>query len=169
MVKSIPKSLRSSAIPYFAFSIGITALYIANPSSTLFFQVSYGAMVLLMAVSLHFYALQISDRSVKILLERAAFFIIAAFALWNVDNLMCAHLRRIRTEILPPFFGPFLQFHAWWHILTMISGIHSLTAVLVAWCKTNPKRLESNKILWKLTTFWNGMVPWILFSQKLKK
>jgi hypothetical protein len=123
-------------------------------------------MVLLISVSFYLYAAQIaaSSVSIKVLMARATFFMIAAFAIWNVDNLMCAALRRIRTQMLPRILNPLLQFHAWWHILTMISGVHSLTAVVVAWCKMNPKVLTRNKVLWKLTKTCNGMIPWMTFE-----
>lgn len=39
------------------------------------------------------------------------------FAVWNVDNLFCPTLRSWRAKIGP--FGFLLEFHAWWHILTM--------------------------------------------------
>lgn len=166
MVKWIPKWFRSTPIPYYAFSIAITALYVSFPSCTLFFQVSYGAMVLLMSISLHFYAREIpSGASVQVLLKRAAVFVIFAFAVWNVDNLLCGMLRRLRTEYLPAFLGPMLQFHAWWHILTMISGLHSLAAVTMAWCKTHPEKLAKEKIEWKLRAHCNGIIPWIRYKQ----
>ena len=124
-------------------------------------------MVLLMAVSLHFYANQIpSGASVKILLKRAAIFILAAFIIWNIDNLMCEKLRKLRSDYLPSFMGPLFQFHAWWHVLTMISGTHSMVAVTMARCKTHAEHLERNEILWKLEGhYFNGMVPWIHFKR----
>ena len=171
MINWIPKWIRSTPIPYYTFSIIISALYVYNPACTLFFQVSYGAMILLMALSLHFYAKQIpSGASVKVLLERAAIFILFAFAVWNVDNLMCEKLRKLRSEYLPAFLGPLLQFHAWWHVLTMISGTHSLVAVKMAWCKTNSKAMEKAGILWEIEAHFNGILPWIHFkTTEIKK
>lgn len=170
MVSWIPKWIRSTPIPYYTFSIIITTLYFYNPACTLFFQVSYGAMILLMALSLHFYARQIpSGASVKVLLERATIFILFAFAVWNVDNLMCEKLRRLRTGYLPSFLGPLLQFHAWWHVLTMISGTHSLVAVTMAWCKTNPEKLKRVGVLWNLQAHFNGILPWIHFKRNQNK
>lgn len=169
MVNWIPKWIRSTPLLYYTFSIIITVLYVYNPACTLFFQVSYGAMILLMAVSLHFYARQIpSGASVKVLLDRAAIFILFAFAIWNVDNLMCEKLRKLRSEYLPSFLGPLLQFHAWWHVLTMISGTHSLVAVTMAWFKMNPKKMEKAGISWKLDAHFNGILPWIHFKKSQK-
>lgn len=124
-------------------------------------------MILLMSISLHFYARQIpAGDSVKILLQRAAVFMISAFVVWNIDNLMCETLRRWRSEHLPAVLGPLLQFHAWWHVLTMISGTHSLIAVTVAWCKTNAAaKLKKEKIAWKLDSHCNGILPWIHFKK----
>lgn len=165
MVRWIPKWIRSTPFVYYSFSILITTLYVFNPAATLFFQVSYGAMIVLMALSLHFYAKQIpSGASVKKLLQRAAIFILSAFAIWNVDNLLCAQLRKLRNDHLPIFLGPLLQFHAWWHVLTMISGTHSLVAVTMAWCKMNQKKMEKVGVLWKLDAHFNGILPWIHFK-----
>lgn len=170
IVRRIPEWFRSSPIGYFVFSILITILYINIPSCTIFFQTSYAAMILLMSISLHFYAHQIpSGDSVKILLQRAAIFMITAFIIWNIDNLMCEKLRNLRSHYLPAFLGPLLQFHAWWHVLTMISGTHSLIAVTMAWCKTNAvEALKKEKIVWKLNSHCNGMIPWIHFKKSRK-
>ena len=170
LVQWIPKGFRSTPFVYYAFSTVITLLYLNFPSCTLFFQVSYGAMILLLSLSLHFYAQQIpSGTMVKVLLQRSAIFIISAFILWNMDNLMCDKLRRLRTDFLPTFLGPMFQFHAWWHVLSMISGVHSLVAVLMAWCKTNPERLSKEMVLWKLDTHFNGILPWIHFKKLIIK
>lgn len=172
MVNWIPKWIRSTPIPYYSFSVLITAMYISVPSCTVFFQVSYGVMILLMAVSLHFYGLQVpSGDSVKVLLRRAAIFMIFAFAIWNVDNLLCESLRKIRNDYLPFFLKPLLQFHAWWHVLSMISGTHSIVAVVMAWFKTNPQLLAKENLQWKLQAHYNGIFPWIYFikSEKTKK
>lgn len=171
MVRGIPKWIRSSPIGYYAFSILITVLYISVPSCTLFFQVSYGVMILLMAISLHFYARQIpSGDSVKVLLQRAAIFMISAFTLWNIDNLMCEKLRHFRSQYLPTFLGPLFQFHAWWHVLTMVSGTHSLIAMTVAWCKTNAAaQMKKENIAWKLDSHCNGILPWIHFKKSTSK
>jgi len=170
MVQWIPKWFRATLIPYYSFSVLITAMYISIPSCTVFFQASYGAMIILMAASLHFYAHQVpSGDSVKVLLRRAAIFMIFAFAIWNVDNLLCEKLRSIRSDYLPFFLQPLLQFHAWWHILSMISGIHSIVAVVMAWCKTNSQLLVQEQLVWKLQAHYNGIFPWIYFTTKKTK
>ncbi len=161
--KYIPNWIRSSPVPYYAFSLFITALYISAPSCTLFFQVSYGAMILLMALSLHWYACDLEfkqtpagARSIRSLLNRSAVFMVAAFGLWNVDNFWCDGLRSLRLKV--PVFGPFLQMHAWWHILTMISGTHTIVALITAWCKVEA---PAGGFQWEMKAICNGIIPWI--------
>lgn len=91
---------------------------------------------------------------------------IFAFAIWNVDNLFCSHIRKIRINYMPSFLGPILQFHAWWHVLSMISGTHSIVAIVMAWCKTHPEGLKNAEIAWKLKTHCNGIIPWIHFERR---
>ena len=83
------------------------------------------------------YARQIpAGDSVKILLQRAAVFMISAFVVWNIDNLMWKRCVVGDQSIFPPssarcsnstLGGTFLQ----WFPDTF------LVAVTVAWCKTN--------------------------------
>lgn len=120
-----------------------------------------------MALSLHFYACDLESkftasgaRSIRSLLNRSAAFLVAAFVLWNVDNFCCSGLRELRAKI--PYIGPFLQFHAWWHVLTMISGTHSIVAMTTAWCKTNP---GDGNYRWHMRGRCNGMIPWLSIDQ----
>lgn len=57
------------------------------------------------------------SRLIKVTLASAAL----GFALWNVDNLCCAHLRALRSKI-PSLF--FFELHAWWHFCTAIAAYY---------------------------------------------
>ena len=37
------------------------------------------------------------------------------FFLWNVDNLFCPTVKRVRYEVSPAALRPFTQLHGWWH------------------------------------------------------
>ncbi len=159
----MPVWVRRTPVPYFAFSLLITALYVSAPTFTLFFQVSYGAMIVLMALSLHFYACDLESkytptgaRSIRALLNRSAVFMLAAFALWNVDNVWCDRLRSLRVKF--PVFGPWLQMHAWWHLLTMISGTHTIVATITAWCKQEGGK---GHFKWQMNSICSGIIPWM--------
>lgn len=170
MIRWVPKRIRASPVGYYAFSIFITALYVYDPANTIFFQVAYGTMILLMAISLRLYSAKLSPApSIDSLLNRSAIFMIFAFGIWNIDNLMCHKLRSLREDHLPAFLAPLMQFHAWWHVLSMIAGTHTMIAVVMAWCKTNPKKLEREGIVWKLSAHFNGIFPWIHYKTKSVK
>ncbi|XP_068687392.1 alkaline ceramidase 3-like [Montipora foliosa] len=47
------------------------------------------------------------------------------FLLWNIDNHFCLSLRQLRNYC-PPFFRPFLQFHALWHILAGLGAYYQI-------------------------------------------
>lgn len=88
---------------------------------------------------------------------------IFAFSIWNIDNLLCDQIRKLRINYVPSFMGPLLQFHAWWHVLSMI---YSIVAIAMAWCKTHPECFKQAEITWKLKTHCNGIVPWINFEKR---
>ncbi len=47
---------------------------------------------------------------------------LAGFAIWNVDNIYCVHLRTWREIILLPW-AVVLEGHGWWHLFTGL-GMH---------------------------------------------
>jgi hypothetical protein len=53
---------------------------------------------------------------------------IAAFAIWNVDNICCDSLRRAREALSP--LGFLLEGHAYWHFGTGYGAFLIITAVL---------------------------------------
>lgn len=55
--------------------------------------------------------------------------LVSGFVLWNIDNYYCSNLRQIRRHHLDPFLGFLTQFHAWWHLLTLIASIYAVKSI----------------------------------------
>ncbi|UNI15297.1 alkaline ceramidase ydc1 [Purpureocillium takamizusanense] len=49
---------------------------------------------------------------------------VAGFAIWNLDNIFCSQLRRLRRAMGLPW-AVLLEGHAWWHLMTGLGGILS--------------------------------------------
>lgn len=52
------------------------------------------------------------------------------FACWLFDNGACVHLHKLRQNG-EAWWSCFLQFHAWWHVLTFIGSIWVMFSVMV--------------------------------------
>ncbi|KAI8872852.1 alkaline phytoceramidase [Ramicandelaber brevisporus] len=107
------------------------------------FQVSYGALVVLIQVlgmrtimyledvtgnpeaAAHFEKCKDAAKSLFI---RAIFTYVLGYGLWNIDMNFCDHLIAIREKVGLPFSALF-QFHLWWHLLTGL-GTYSCTTIL---------------------------------------
>ncbi|KAL9933192.1 hypothetical protein V8E36_007910 [Tilletia maclaganii] len=115
----------------FTFLIIYTHLYFSNKENTLLHQLTYA--MLQIGSSVRVYSLLSSNPSsalsqkggsqalvrqhVKSLFWTSTACFVVAFALWNVDNVFCEDLHKIRRRIgLVP--GIVLQGHSWWHLLT---------------------------------------------------
>jgi hypothetical protein len=157
----IPTSWRRNPVGWYAAATGITLFYLFVPIPVLF-QSLYGAMLGLVALSLHFMKLALFAQGstavgerVHTLLVRSLLLLLLAFMLWNVDNVFCPYLRDIRNdERMPSLLKPLFQLHAWWHIGTMLSGVHSLAATMLYWC-------ETRKLPCHLRYHFMGIFPWI--------
>ena len=57
------------------------------------------------------------------------FTLVSAFVLWNIDNYYCSQLCYARKQYLDPFLGFLTQFHAWWHLLTLIASIYAVKSI----------------------------------------
>lgn len=55
--------------------------------------------------------------------------LVSGFVLWNIDNYYCSHLRYARKHYLHPSLGFLTQFHAWWHLLTLIASIYAVRSI----------------------------------------
>jgi dihydroceramidase len=49
---------------------------------------------------------------------------LVAFALWNVDNLLCSHLTFLKSTLGSPSAWLF-EAHAYWHLLTGV-GVYAI-------------------------------------------
>lgn len=56
-------------------------------------------------------------------------FLVSGFAIWNIDKHCCPQLRYARKHYLRPSLGFLTQFHAWWHVLTLIACIYAVRAI----------------------------------------
>ncbi|XP_074633553.1 alkaline ceramidase 3-like isoform X3 [Acropora palmata] len=88
-------------------------MYVAfvNP---LIFQWSYAILVLILIFGAYTSSKKHRHSQRLLVISLASYGI--GFLLWNIDNNFCVSLRAIRNSS-PPFFRPFLQFHALWHTL----------------------------------------------------
>lgn len=91
----------------------ITLMYVAfvNP---LIFQWSYAILVVILIVGAYTSSKKHRHSQRLLVISLVSYGI--GFLLWNIDNNFCVSLRAIRNSS-PPFFRPFLQFHALWHTL----------------------------------------------------
>ncbi|KAE9566944.1 hypothetical protein CGMCC3_g16877 [Colletotrichum fructicola] len=47
---------------------------------------------------------------------------LSGFLIWNLDNSLCSHIRRLRRQLGFPW-GALLEGHAWWHLMTGLGGM----------------------------------------------
>ncbi|KAF0318768.1 alkaline phytoceramidase [Colletotrichum asianum] len=47
---------------------------------------------------------------------------LSGFLIWNLDNFLCSHIRRLRRQLGFPW-GALLEGHAWWHLMTGLGGM----------------------------------------------
>lgn len=102
-----------------AYALGTTAVYLYTRSA-LFFESAYALGVVLMLVHCVHWA-QTEGKQPRFAPQRrliavGAASLVGAFAVWNVDNLLCDQLRALRAWLGSPLLAPLLQFHAWWHL-----------------------------------------------------
>ncbi|XP_053403093.1 alkaline ceramidase 3-like [Mercenaria mercenaria] len=79
-----------------------------------FFQTAYAIMVLSLVVSCVRLIRNLKKCNKKLFLTGVASYAFGFF-LWNVDNGFCGSLQSLRNVLGP--LSPFLELHAWWHLL----------------------------------------------------
>jgi len=110
----------------------ITAIYLAYPYP-IFHQVSYAILQLLVTYRLQELRQRLPDGS-KLrqdcthLLKTGAALTVVAFAIWNMDNILCDDITSWRSRVGP--IGVISQGHAWWHILVACGSNRMVTAII---------------------------------------
>ncbi|KAH9236190.1 hypothetical protein K456DRAFT_1561827 [Colletotrichum gloeosporioides 23] len=51
---------------------------------------------------------------------------LSGFLIWNLDNSLCSHIRRLRRQLGFPW-GALLEGHAWWHLMTGLGAYYYIT------------------------------------------
>jgi hypothetical protein len=149
-----------SVIPLYSIAVGVTIayLYIGNP---IFHEVCFAAVIVgCVAAYPSFSNKNISNlpdsklvrhKALKMTVK-AATLMITAFAIWNIDNVACRYLRRMRLALWGPLvvLSPLLQFHAIWHILTVAAADYTVAGITYVWCQGRRKKIRS-KLIYKLS------------------
>jgi dihydroceramidase len=137
----------------FAMVAWITAVYLRN-GNPVFHQSAYAAIQILSTLRVIYLLTNTSSpltsaagkarkREITRLYLFGAVIFLTGFAVWNVDNIFCAHLRAARQYVGYPW-AVLLEGHGWWHILTGYGAYSLITAgSLLALCyKEDPANFE---------------------------
>merc|ERR1719245_2247201 len=90
----------------------VVYLYIKEP---LFHEWMYGVLVAVMVgLDLQLTLTQRSKVNDRMFIYGVLIYLIGFF-LWNVDNLFCPTVKRVRYEVSPAVLRPLTQLHGWWH------------------------------------------------------
>lgn len=163
-----------SSLPLHGIALAVSASYviIGNP---IFHEICFAAI--LVACLLQYSSF--SDRNLEGLSDekivryknmrmvvRAVVLMVGAFGIWNVDNVCCGYLRWMRGSLSGPFviLSPLLQFHAWWHILTIAAADYTVAGIIFTWCQGQRRKLKS-KLTYK---FW-GTFPLVKMEPIIQK
>lgn len=113
---------------------------IASPAASSFYyywhkdplvhQLMFGLMITLNAAAMVYKLRRGSNQMAALLAHGSLGFFLAAFAIWNVDNLCCNHLKLARSLLRPPL-NVLLQLHGWWHVLSTMSAVWFMSATTV--------------------------------------
>ena len=66
------------------------------------------------------------------------------FFLWNVDNIFCPTVKRVRYEVAPAPLRPLTQLHGWWHACAGYATymqVRSFSIILI-WTFITPKIIQ---------------------------
>lgn len=161
-------------LPLYSVALAVTAAYIhfENP---IFHQVCFGAILVGCALAYPSFAASNTKglanakqvrRLVFNMIVKAALLMIGAFGIWNVDNVACGVLRKLRDALPVPllFVSPLLQFHALWHILTCAAGDYAVCGVMYMWCQG-----RSNKMRVQMDGKIGGLFPALRVEQISKR
>ncbi|SPO29698.1 related to YPC1 - Alkaline ceramidase [Ustilago trichophora] len=111
-----------------ALVICITVVYLRN-GNPIFHQVAYASIQIVSTLRvIHLLRNPTSDLNTTPLGRKrkseiqqlylfGAIIFLLGFAIWNLDNIFCYHLRQVREKVGYPC-AVLLEGHGWWHILT---------------------------------------------------
>mmetsp|Transcript_4607 Transcript_4607/g.6884 ORF Transcript_4607/g.6884 Transcript_4607/m.6884 type:complete len:292 (+) Transcript_4607:34-909(+) len=106
------------------YGIGVTIIYLIV-NFPAFHEICYGIAVAATIIQLIIFMKKHKDQREKDILSKLLFHSMAysagAFFVWNIDNLLCIHLRSFRKSLGWPFEN-LTQLHAWWHVGTGIGS-----------------------------------------------
>ena len=153
-----------SVWPLYSVAIAISILYLffGNP---IFHEACFAAIIVACVLNYSYYAntnikgledeKAIRQQSFRMTIT-AVLLMISAFGIWNIDNVACKYLRSMRSNLVWPFaiLSPLLQFHALWHILTVVAADYTVAGIMYVWCQGHRDRIKS-KLVYK---FW-GCFP----------
>lgn len=123
---------RYNAVLLFSIaSPAASSLYYFWHNDPLVHQFMFGLMIILNAAAIVYKLQKRPSPMVAFLAYGSLGFFLVAFATWNVDNLCCRHLRLARGMLRPPL-DVLLQLHGWWHMLSAMSAVWFMSAMMVA-------------------------------------
>lgn len=162
--EGLPSSSKAPKIICTLIPMLVTAIYLAYPNP-LFHQVSFGALQLYLTYYLQILRNRLPEnsrikRDSTHLLVSGLIISLIAFAIWNVDNIMCDEITAWRADGGP--LGVLSQGHAWWHIL-VAAGANRTTTAIVA-ITSSLKNPDSYEIAYRL-----GVFPYVRKSQAVKQ
>jgi dihydroceramidase len=132
LLEGKPSSSRTPKIVCTVLPALITAIYLAYPYP-IFHQVSYAIVQVFITYRLQELRGRLPEGS-KLkkdcthLLKTGAILTIVAFAIWNVDNILCDEITAWRNQV--GAIGVISQGHAWWHILIACGSNRMVTAII---------------------------------------
>ena len=109
----------------------ITIGYLCYPNP-IFHQVAYGAISLVLTYKLQILRSRLPPnsklkRDCTRLFNTGMALSTLAFAIWNVDNVLCDHITTAREGM---WWSVLTEGHAWWHILVAFGSNRMVTGVI---------------------------------------
>jgi len=132
LLEGKPSSSRTPKILCTVLPVLITAIYLAYPYP-IFHQVCYAILQLAITYKLQELRGRLPagsklKKDVTHLLKTGATLTVVAFAIWNVDNILCDDISAWRSRV--GAIGVISQGHAWWHILIACGSNRMVTAII---------------------------------------
>ncbi|XP_022095222.1 alkaline ceramidase 3-like [Acanthaster planci] len=147
---SKPRSNNGSLIQILYIYNAFASLSYIIMQEPLFFQVAFGTLTVIMMVRGCYVAM--SQDCCRYLVWYPMILYFTAFVLWNIDNLYCEHVQRLRDS-LPSPLSVLTQLHAWWHVFVGIA----CHAQIQFSCHSRSIFLKRHCTIWT----WCGFLPFL--------